>query len=166
MSTGRKTWLAVAVQLALMIAVLVPPLTVRATGTTVYLETDKMDPRALFRGHYVILGYQVAQGIVDEELARRAQETGKPVYVTVTTDRPARFVNVGLEKPDPGPGQVCLTGRVRSFGGGAVDFPQIAQFFAPQKDAKELERQRGENLLARVKVTDGCDAVLAGLEQR
>lgn len=165
MSIGRKTWLAVAVQLALMLAVLVPPLVVRATGTTVYLETDKMDPRALFRGHYVILGYQVAQGIVDAELERRSKETGKPVYVTVTTDRPARFVGVGLEKPEPGPGEVCLTGRVRGFGG-AVDFPQIAQFFAPQKDAKELERQRGENLLARVRVTDGCDAVLAGLEQR
>lgn len=165
MSRGRKTWLAVLVQLALMLAVLVPPMVVRATGATVYLETDKMDPRALFRGRYVILGYEVAQGIVDEELARRAQETGRPVYVTVTTDRPAAFVAVSLEKPDPGPGQACLTGRVRGWDG-AVDFPQIAQFFAPEERAKELEGRRGENLLARVKVTEGCDGVLEDLEAR
>ena len=165
MSRQRKTWIAVGVQLALMLVVLVPPMVVRATGTTVWLETDKMDPRALFRGRYVILGYQVAQGIVDEELARRAQETDRPVYVTVTTDRPAEFVDVGLEEPDPAPGEACLTGRVRGWDG-AVDFPQIAQFFAPEERAKELEGRRGENLLARVKVTERCDAVLEGLEAR
>lgn len=165
MTPGRTTWLAVAAQLALTLLVLVPPLVVRATGDTVYLETEKMDPRSLFRGHYVILGYRLAQGIVDPELARRAERTGRPVYVTVTTDRPAEFVAVGLEKPELEAGQACLTGRVRGSGG-AVDFPQIAQFFAPKLEARELERERGVNLLARVKVTAGCDAVLADLEPR
>lgn len=161
----RKTWLAVGVQGVLMLMVLVPPLFVRATGTTVYLETEKMDPRSLFRGHYVILGYKVAQDIVTEEMARESMATGQPVYVTVTTERPGRFVEVGLEKPELEAGEACLTGRVRGWGG-AVDFPQIAQYFAPKKRAQELERLRGDDLLARVQTTSGCDAVLAGLEPR
>lgn len=160
-----KTWLGVGVQVVLMVLVLVPPLVVRATGTTVYLETEKMDPRSLFRGHYVILGYQVAQGIVSEEMVRESKETGRPVYVTVTTGRPGRFVKVGVEKPELKAGQACLTGRVRGWGG-SVDFPQIAQYFAPKKQAQELERLRGDDLLARVETTAGCNAVLAGLEPR
>lgn len=161
----KKTWIAVGVQLALMVVVLVPPLLVRATGTTVYLETEKMDPRALFRGHFVILGYTVAQGIVSPEIARESQETGKPVYVTVTTDRPARFVRVGTETPELEPGEACLVGRVRGWGD-AVDFPQIAQYFAPKRDARKLEGLRGRDLLARVKSSGSCNAVLEGLEAR
>ncbi len=161
----RRTWIAVGVQLALMMMVLGPPLLVRATGTTVYLETEKMDPRSLFRGHYVILGYKLAQGIVDEELARASRQTGQPVYVTVTTERPGRFVQVGLERPELGEGQACLVGRVRGWGG-AVDFPQIAQYFAPKREARELEGLRGSDLLARAKTSSSCNAVLEDLERR
>jgi len=161
----KKTWIAVAVQLVLMVLVLVPPLVVRATGTTVYLETEKMDPRSLFRGHFVILGYTLAQGIVDPEVAQASHDTGRPVYVTVTTERPARFVQVGLERPTLEPGQACLVGRVRGWGS-AVDFPQIAQYFAPKREARELEGLRGRDLLARVKTSGSCNAVLETLEAR
>jgi uncharacterized membrane-anchored protein len=161
----RRTWLAVAVQLVLMGLVFLPPLLVRATGDTVYLETEKMDPRSLFRGHYVILGYTVAQGIVSRDLAQASRETGRPVYVTVTTDRPARFVAVGLERPRPAAGEACIMGRVRGWGS-AVDFPQIAQYFAPRHEAHELEGLRGKNLLARVETSSSCNAVLEGLEPR
>ena len=100
------------------------------------------------------------------------------MYVTFTTERPGEFVAVSLERPEPRPGQVCLVGRVRIFrweqtadGSGkqpqyAVDFPQIAQYFVPQGEGRELERARGENLLARVAVSNSCDAVLLGLEER
>lgn len=161
----NKTWLAVGAHLALTVMVLVPPLLVRATGTTVYLETEKMDPRSLFRGHFVILGYKVAQGIVPQDLKLESKQTGKAVYVTVTIDRPGRFVSIGLEPPELEEGQACLVGRVRGWGD-SVDFPQIAQFFAPRKEAQELERLRGEDLLAHVKTTPGCNAVLQGLEPR
>ncbi len=161
----KRTWVAVGVQVALMVLVFVPPLLVRATGATVYLETEKMDPQSLFRGHYVILGYTAAQGIVGEDLARASKETGGPVYVTVTTERPARFVAVDLDRPRPAAGEACIVGRVRGWGG-AVDFPQIAQFFAPERQAHELEGLRGKDLLARVKTSSSCNAVLEALEPR
>jgi uncharacterized membrane-anchored protein len=147
-----------------MIAVLVPPLAVRATGTTIYLETAPVDPRALFRGDYVVLGYGVGQGAIQPAEAEAAREAGRPIYVTVTTDRPGRLVAVGSVRPEPQPGQACLIGRSR--GDGTVDFPQIAQYFVPEGEGRVIEAQRGENLLARVSVSATCNAVLAGLEAR
>jgi len=161
---NRKTAIAVVVQLAIMILVLVPPLIVRATGSTVYLETEKMDPRALFRGDFVILGYKIAQDILGKEQVKSLPQS-TPVYVTVTTERPGRFVAVGFEKPDLQEGQACLIGRIRGWSG-AVDFPQIAQYFVPEGTGRVLDSARGEDLLARAAVAGNCKAVLVGLEAR
>jgi len=175
---NRKTMIAVAIQLIAMTWVVLPPMVLARTGTVAYLETEKMDPRALFRGDYVILGYKRAQEIVPQEMAQQVMAEGRPVYVTFTTDRPGEFVAVDLERPALSDDQVCLVGRVRVFawerrenGRGsrpqyAVDFPQIAQYFVPEGEGRELEQARGEELLARVATNDRCDAVLLGLEPR
>ena len=164
---NKKLILAIASQVALMLVGLVGPLAVETTGTTVYLETRPVDPRALFRGDYVTLGYAVGQSGIDAALTRESRESGKPIYVTVTTDRPARFLAAGLERPDLEPGQACLRGRLRRLGSGTtVDFPQIAQYFVREGEGREIERQLGRGLLAEVKVNRRCDAVLVGLEER
>lgn len=162
---NRRIAIAVGVQVLLMLAVPIRPLWLRTTGTPVYLETEKMDPRDLLRGDYVILGYKVAQGVVPDNMAAEARTSGRPVYVTVTTDRPARFVAVSLEKPIPSEGQACLVGRARGWTG-AIDFPQIAQFYVPEGTGHVIESRRGADLLAKAMVSDQCDAVLAGLEPR
>lgn len=160
----RGTQAAVGLHLAIMVAVLVPPLVVRATGTTIYLETAPVDPRALFRGDYVILGYGIGRDALTPEEGEAARETGRPIYVTVTTERPGRLVALGSERPQPRPGEACLIGRSR--GDGTVDFPQIAQYFVPEGEGRLIEQQRGEDLLARVVVSATCNAVLTGLEGR
>ena len=153
--------------------VLVPPLMLKATGRTLFLETEKMDPRSLFRGQFAILGYKAAQGVAPASMAEESYKTGKPVYVTFTNDRPGKFVSVSLERPDLTSNQGCIVGRVRGSrwswdknNNDDVDFPQIAQYFADPKEAKEVEGLRGENLLAKVKVSKKCNAVLLGLEPR
>lgn len=164
---NRKTVIAIAIQITIMVMVVVPPLLVKATGSVIYLETEKMDPRDLFRGDFVILGYKAAQNILSPEVAQEAYEQGRPVYVTVTTDRPARFVAVDLNRPVSQAGQACIVGRSRGvMRNGSVDFPQIAQYFVPEGQGREIESQRGENLLARVAVTGRCNAVLLSLEPR
>jgi len=160
----RRTQAAVVVQLLIMLFVLVPPLVVKYSGTTVYLETEKMDPRDLFRGDYVILGYRVAQNILPADEASSARRLGRPVYVTVTSDRPARFVAVSFGRPRLERSQACIVGRSR--GQGSVDFPQIAQYFVPEGEGRVIERQRGEDLLARVSTSGRCNAVLTGLEAK
>jgi hypothetical protein len=176
----RGTLIAVLVQLAIIAIIPVQPLWVRATGTVVYLETEKMDPRSLFRGHYAILGYQLAQEVVSAEMAAASNETGKPVYVTVSTERPGRFVAVSLDRPELRDGEACIIGRVRGWGSlGAmgpedapeqqpqsVDFPQIAQYFASTEEAQRVESSRGDNLLAKVATSRACNAQLVGLEPR
>ena len=172
---NHRTMIAVAISLGAMLSVALPPMLIARTGTIAYLETQKMDPRSLFRGDYVILGYLRAQDIVPNDMARQAADESRPVYVTFTTERPGAFVGVSLERPQVADGQVCIAGRVRRFRrqpDGAesrnfsVDFPQIAQYFVPEGEGRELEQQRGEGLLARVAVSRGCDAVLLGLEAR
>lgn len=161
----RRTLIAVGIHVAILVLVLLPPLWVRATGTAVFLETEKMDPRALFRGHYVILGYKLAQGVSVSESGRRPGEGGNVVYVKITTDRPARFVSVSEQPPELRPGEACIIGRKRGWGG-SVDFPQIAQFFAARDEAQRLEELRGDDLLAEVRTSSGCNAVLLGLVDR
>ena len=172
---NRNTMIAVAISMAAMLCVALPPMIIVRTGTVVYLETQKMDPRTLFRGDYVILGYLRAQNIVGNDMARQAADEARPVYVTFTTERPGSFVSVSLDRPELADGQVCIAGRVRRFRRQpdgtetnyvSVDFPQIAQYFVPEGEGRELEQQRGEDLLARVAVSRGCDAVLLGLEAR
>lgn len=176
----KGTFIAVAVHLAIIAIIPIQPLWVRATGTIVYLETEKMDPRSLFRGHYAILGYQVAQEVVPAVMAAASKETGKPVYVTVSTERPGRFVAVSLERPELRGGEACIIGRVRGWGSlGAmnagqapedsresVDFPQIAQYFASADEAHRVETARGDNLLAKVATSGSCNAQLVGLQPR
>jgi uncharacterized membrane-anchored protein len=162
MSRGIR--LAVALQVLIMIGVLVPPLAVMYTGTTVYLETEGIDPRDIFRGDYAILGYRVGRNALTRAEAETARTSGRLIYVTVTTDRPARFVSVGFARPRLGPGQACLVGRSR--GDGSVDFPQIAQYFVPEGQGRAIEERRGEGLLARISVSGRCNAVLKGLETR
>lgn len=160
----RAIIIAIAVQVVIMVLVLVPPLIIRTTGTIVYLETEKMDPRALFRGDYVILGYKLAQGILTQEQERN-KPPSTPIYVTMTTERPARFVAVSFARPKPAEGQACIVGRIRGWSG-SVDFPQIAQYFVPEGTGGALESARGENLLAKAAVSDDCRAVLLALEPR
>ena len=150
-----------------MLVGLVSPLAVKTLGTTVYLETAPVDPRALFRGDYVILRYAVGQGASSQKMVSSALERGRPVYVTLTTERPARFVAASLERPELSEGQVCLTGQVRLTGDQhSVDFPQIAQYFVAEGEGREIETQLGRDLLAEVRVSRRCDAVLVGLEPR
>jgi uncharacterized membrane-anchored protein len=162
---NRRIAFAVGIQLGIMALVLAQPMLIRSTGTVVYLETEKMDPRALFRGDYVILGYRVAQGILSEEQEQKAKSRAAPVYVTVSTERPGRLLGVSLEKPLLEEGQACIVGRARGWDG-AVDFPQVAQFFVPEDTGRALESARGENLLAKIAASQSCKAVLLGLEPR
>ena len=164
MKTSLK--LALAIQVVIMIAVFIPPLLTKATGTEVYLETERVDPRALIRGDYVALQYPITDN-VPLEIARKAQDEGKVVYVTVTTDRPAKYVSATLEKPELKEGQACLSARAHeaiSWDNTArVVFPQIAQFFVPEGTGLAIEQDLND-MVAKAVTTKSCNTVLLSLE--
>lgn len=162
-----KVRIAVAIQVILMLVGFVSPAVVKTVGTTVYLETSPVDPQSLFRGDFVILGYAAGEGVLSPSMVEEARESGRPVYVTLTTERPGRFVNASFHPPTLLDGQFCLLGRVRqSSAQGTVDFPDIAQYFVPEGQGQRIQNQLGTDLLAEIKVTGRCNAVLVGLVPR
>ncbi len=151
----RRHLIAVAVAVSAMLAALLPPLWVSATGETVYLEIEPVDPLSLFRGNYVDLRYDASVDIPDEI------DWDDAVYVVFTDDRPASAVRASVGRPDLGPGEFCLRGRARSS---SVDFPQLEQFFVTPEKGREIENNL-RRYLAVIKVTGSCRAVLVDLER-
>ena len=155
----KSLLVAIGIQVVIMVSVLVPPL---------------VDPRALFRGDYVILDYDIGNNI-DLATAKQAQAAGEPLYIVVTTDRPAAFVRASTTKPELQVGEACLVGRAaeevqwinnpsENLGRSIVQFPQISQFFVPEGTGRELEEDLN-SMVAKLSVTRGCNAVIRTLEQ-
>lgn len=170
---------AIGLQAVIMVTVLIPPVITMKTGDTVYLRTQRIDPRSLFRGDYVILDYPIGNN-VELELASQAFDAGKPIYITVTHDRPAQFVSASLERPVLSEGQSCLVARAtenvqwqfdtdpRLAGGEGlrqswVRFPQIAQYFVEEGTGKDIEEDLND-MVAEIKVNSRCKAVVSDLE--
>lgn len=163
---SKSLKIALAIQVLIMVCVLVPPLLTKATGTEVFLETERVDPRALFRGDYVILSYPI-RNEVPRSLVQEAYENGDIIYVTVTTDKPAKYIGASLSRPSLAPGQACLAARAdeafRWNPEARVTFPQIAQFFVPEGTGKAIE-QNLDTMIATAVTTKSCNAVLLDLD--
>ncbi len=157
---------ALAIQVLIMISVLIPPMINKSTGTSIYLQTERVDPRALFRGDYVILNYPM-RSEVSTALVNEAFEEGSLIYVTVTKDRPAQFVSASLDKPVLAQNEACIVARAdetsRWNSAATVIFPQVSQFFVPEGTGREIE-QNLSDMVAKISVTKSCNAVLLDLE--
>ncbi len=151
----RRHVIAIAVAIGAMLAALLPPVWVTATGDTVYLEIEPVDPLSLFRGNYVDLRYNVSVEIPSEI------DWDDAVYVVFADDRPARALRVSVDRPKLSPGEFCMHGLARS---GNVDFPHLEQFFVTPEKGREIEEEL-RRYLAVIKVTGGCRAVLVDLER-
>lgn len=149
----RRHVIAVAVALAAMLAALLPPLWVRATGDEVTLAIRPVDPLSLFRGNYVDLDYDV-------DLPRGADGLDGAVYAVFADERPGRLLRVTENRPDLDDGEFCVRGLAEY---GDLSFPQIEQFFVTPERGRELEERLSE-MVAVLKVTGGCRAVLADIE--
>ena len=160
---SRRLQIAVVVQVVLIGSAIVAPLAIHLSGQTVFLETRPVDPRALIRGDYVVIDYSIGDDVAWPDVDR--EMTGREVFITVTQSRPAQFVAAEFARPSLGQGEACVRGRLFVSGTTVrVLFPQISQFFVPEGEGRVLERDLAEGLLARVKVSSGCNAVLVGLE--
>ncbi len=151
----RRHATAVAVAVVAMLLALAPPLWIRATGHEVTLDIAPVDPPSLLRGNYVALRYEVD----DELIAGFDRYDGDDVYVLYADERPARALGVSREKPRLADGQFCLRGYLE----GDLRYPALEQVFVTAERGRELERALGR-MVARVAVTDGCRAVMIGLE--
>lgn len=149
----RRHWTAIVVAFGAMILTLVPPLWVRATGEEVTLDIAPVDPLSLFRGNYVDLRYDV-------EIPPNAAVDSGSVYAVFDHERPARLVRLTAGRPSLDSGEFCIRGELS---GSRVSFPNLEQFFVTPERGREIENDLA-NMVAVVKVTGGCRAVLVDIE--
>ncbi|HLD71227.1 MAG TPA: GDYXXLXY domain-containing protein [Candidatus Peribacteraceae bacterium] len=143
-------------ELVAVFGLFVPYVMLQETGTPVTLRTVPVDPRSIFRGDYVVLGYQVGDDLPVTD------DYNKPIWITLEKkDDVYVRVHYGDEKPVLEPGQLCLLGR-RNYE--RADFPDISQYFVPEGTGLEIEQARNyHRLLVDAVVNDDCRAVITGL---
>ena len=144
-------------QLLAVFGLFIPYVYLLANGTTVTLRTVPIDPRSIFRGDYVVLGYEVGMNVQPEESygpATVVLEQKGEVFerVAVITDGSTPVLK---------PGQVCLRGQ-RQWN--AIVFPDIAQYFVGEGLGRQFEEARNAHrLLVDVAISPSCRAVIRGI---
>ena len=143
------------------------------TGEEIVLETQPIDPRSLFRGYYVRLGYAINPVPLPPALAEKA-EHGDTLYVHLYEDddglwRPAKVSADPEETRDSG--VVVLRGEINHMAprlrpvtatetlepeptpSAVLDFG-LGRYYADQETAKALEIEQRETGLEVIVVVD------------
>jgi uncharacterized membrane-anchored protein len=141
-------------------------------GREIVLPVTPVDPRSLFRGDYVILGYGITQApaIAAETLPPRP---GRPLYVTIETaaDGSWKAIATGLRHPGKvADSQAVILGRddqqfwQRPAAGSMRVRYGIESFFVPEGKGLELEKAvRDKKISARIAVDAWGRAAIKGL---
>jgi uncharacterized membrane-anchored protein len=174
MDTSRRNmWIGIAVVAFVQAAVLGWMIWQRAhllsTGHEVVLEVIPVDPRSLFQGDYVALGYDISRVPVTEA----GLKSGSTLYVTLqkTGDR-WKPLSVSTKKPENlPPDQVLIKGSVAyasaptsAAPGQATVRYGIEDFFVPEGTGQELEKLVGQKKLdALIAIDDAGNAGIKGL---
>jgi len=169
----RNLWLGIAAVAAAQAAVLGWMIWERAgllaNGREVVLEVIPVDPRSLFRGDYVNLGYNISRVDAPSPTPHR----GDDIYVTLQKGAGDTWTVAGSRPQLPasvGPDQVVLKGRVDYTSSAAAGPAQtfvhygIESFFVPEGTGRELEALvREKKLSALIAVGSDGDAGIKGL---
>lgn len=171
----RGIWLAVAAVAGLQTAALAWMVGTRVvlleSGREVILPVVPVDPRSLFRGDYVRLGYDISR--VPGRLLEGAVRRGEPLFVTIERSAQGSYAPVKVSRAFPGePGgdRVVLRGRAergRAAASGLQDLfvrYGIESYFVPEGEGLRLEElARGKKLAAVVAVDRSGNAAIKGL---
>lgn len=145
------------IQLVCVFGLFLPYVWLMQSGELVSLRTVPVDPRSIFRGDYVTLGYEAGQGITVP------MESSETVQYVVLEKKGEFYERVAQSagKPELEQGQVCLRG---TYGWNGLTFPDIAQYFVPEGLGRELEQaQNAHRLVVDAYVNDDCQAVIRGV---
>jgi uncharacterized membrane-anchored protein len=98
----------VGLQLAFLVAMIVKRALPLWIGDTILLRVEPLDPRDMFRGDYVILGYEMSRMSVPELPGERR---GQPVYVGLEREADGRHWRPVLASLSPPPAMKYIKGR-------------------------------------------------------
>jgi len=114
-------------------------------GREIVLKTRPVDPRDLFRGHYVRLNYDISRIKINEgrEKTLGHLRRNQTIYVTVKPRADGYWVfdSASRTMHAPRKDRVTLKGRVRyaSLGAARIAYG-LERYYAPKKRALELEK--------------------------
>lgn len=140
------------------------------TGREITLDVKPVDPRSLFRGDYVILGYDISQ--LPLAMFSRPVREGDAVYVTLAREGEGWKAKAATAKRPAGvtPEDVVLAARVRfvSRGGSPTELVTLSygieSFFVPEGTGRAIETEiRPGKVKAHVVIGDDGTAALKGL---
>ncbi len=86
-----------------------------ATGEKIILKTIPVDPRDIFRGDYVHLGYEIATLDLDKLSVTESFGNNEKLYVILEKDADDTYRAVSVNKLPPA-GVIFIQGRVRQVG--------------------------------------------------
>lgn len=172
-------WLAITalIQTAALGNIVVSRQSLLKNGREIILPVVPVDPRDLFRGDYVVLGYPISpikrSDLANTDAFDKATK-GSTVYVTLqpTSDGSWKVAAVDQAYPSaPGEGNVVLNGVVRYTRGepgaaeAAIDVSfGIERYFVPEGTGKALEAKvRDNQIQAIVAVERDGNAAIKGL---
>jgi uncharacterized membrane-anchored protein len=174
----RMTWalaLLAAIQTGVLGVMVFDRLRLLTSGREITLPIVPVDPRDLFRGEYVELGFAVGRipaGLLDGPLP----SPNAPFFVTLDKAQDGTWTAIKLSRDKPqeaGPDRVVLKGRSR-FGRLALDASDpnaimsvrygIEQYFVPEGEGPRLEAlARDKKLAALIAVDGGGNAAIKGI---
>lgn len=159
---------AAAFQVLFLVAMIGLRVTPLLAGDTIFVRVVPVDPRDLFRGDYVVLGYDFSrvpptgiEGLADSDWQREQQWLGLTIYVTLVPEpdgkhwRAERF---SISQPTSGK---YLRGRIT--GPGRLEFGIEAYYLQEGQGSKYEEALRDRRLAAEIAVTADGQAALRGL---
>lgn len=163
----RKLWfgLAVGLQLAILLLMILTKSLVLAHGTKVLLKTLPVDPWDLFRGEYVTLNYEISQlNLKELHYDGEAFKRNDRVYVALKKgDKYWSATSVSRRRPADE--SLFIKGTVRYYN----DYDStifvtygIESFFVPEGQGPEIEREVVD-LHAEVSVDSRGNAALSRL---
>jgi uncharacterized membrane-anchored protein len=173
--TAHALALVALLQTAALAVMVVNRIRLLQTGREITLPIVPVDPRDLFRGEYVELGYAV--GRVPARLLEGPPPLGNaPFYVTLEKAQDGSWAPVKLTRDRPqetGSDRIVLKGRSR-FGLFTIDGNNatainnvrygIEQYFVPQGEGPRLEAlARDKKLAALIAVDASGNAAIKGL---
>jgi uncharacterized membrane-anchored protein len=175
----RNLWLAIAAvalgQAAVLGWMIWDRTSLLANGREVVLEVVPVDPRSLFRGDYVVLGYDISRFKLPPGSKLPARHA--PYYITLRKGPGDNWQGVSGSTEPPAqqqPGDVVIKGQVDYVVQASVDNPSqpaavslhygIENFFVPEGAGRELEQLVGDKKLsALIAIDAGGNAAIKGL---
>ncbi len=149
-------------QIIVLLAMIASPLTTLLTGDTILLHVQPVDPRDLFRGDYVILGYAFSRVPPQAIPGLSANEwQGRTVYVTLAPEEDGkhwRASGYSFQRPSGGK---FLRGEIKRWN--QIEFGIESYFVEEGKGRKYELAVRRETLSVEVALDRNGKAVLKRL---